>query len=101
GVDVEEALPRLIASGRVQLSTVDGQPVYSAHQFFIPSNSTAGWEGAVFDHFQAVVKTILARLRAEESSADDGMGGSTYVFDVWSGHPHEAEVLGLLGALRR
>ncbi len=29
------------------------------------------------------------------------MGGSTYVFDVWSGHPHEAEVLGLLGALRQ
>jgi hypothetical protein len=55
----------------------------------------------VFDHFQAVVKTILARMRAEESSTDDGMGGSTYVFDVWSGHPHEAEVLGLLGALRR
>jgi hypothetical protein len=55
----------------------------------------------MFDHFQAVVKTILARLRAEESSTDNGMGGSTYVFDVWSGHPHEADVLGLLGELRQ
>lgn len=28
------------------------------------------------------------------------MGGSTYAFDVWPGHPHEADVLGLLRGLR-
>ncbi|MCA9524667.1 MAG: hypothetical protein KC549_00025 [Myxococcales bacterium] len=28
------------------------------------------------------------------------MGGSTYGFDVWAGHPLEAEVMGLLAELR-
>jgi hypothetical protein len=101
GTDVDSSIRRLVESGRVQQSTVDGRSVYSARQFFIPAHSTVGWEGAVFDHFQAVVKTILARLRAEEAAQENGMGGSTYVFDVWSGHPHEARVLALLGELRK
>jgi hypothetical protein len=64
--------------------------------------SSEGWEAGMLDHFQAVVKTLCARLRG---SADDDpspdVGGSTYSMRVWGGHPMEAEVRGLLSAFRR
>src|SRR4029078_5814354 len=57
-----------------------------------------------FDHVQAVVQTIgqrLQRARSSESGADaEGIGGSTYSFDLWPGHPLETEVKGQLGTLR-
>jgi hypothetical protein len=46
------------------------------------------------------VKTIAARLRSESPSKEGLEGGSTYSFEVWQGHPFEADVLGLLRDLR-
>ena len=66
----------------------------------MPENATTGWEAAVFDQFQAVVRTIAGRLRAEGSPMESAVGGSTYSFEVWSGHPHESEVFGLLRDFR-
>jgi hypothetical protein len=100
GLELDGALSRLVTSGRVQRAGAEGAELYSAREFFVPEDATTGWEGAVFDHFQAVVRTIGARLRAEGSPAERALGGSTYSFEIWPGHPHESEVLGLLGDLR-
>jgi hypothetical protein len=66
---------------------------------FVPSPSGMGWEAAVFDHFQAVVRAILARLSNEPD--DEGTaGGSTYSFNVWPGHPFQREVTSALADFR-
>jgi hypothetical protein len=61
-----------------------------------------GWEAAVFDHYQAVVKTILCRLREEPVTPNvtDQVGGSTYTLDIWPGHPLEARACDTLKRLR-
>jgi hypothetical protein len=92
-------IARLEAEGRVQRAT-DGRLV--ARDFVVPLGAARGWEAAVFDHLKAVVQTICQRLQLAESGAPQAVpvGGSTYGFDVWPGHPLEAEVLGLLQNLR-
>jgi hypothetical protein len=57
----------------------------------------------VFDHFQAMVTALCRKVRSGSTQAkrDDRTGGSTYGFDVWSGHPHRDEVLGFLETVRR
>lgn len=99
--DLESALERLIESGRAELLT-DGQgPVYRARELVVPLGAAQGWEAAVFDHFNAVVATIAARLAEEGSSAKlSQVGGSTYTFDVWSGHPMSEEVYSILSRVR-
>src|SRR5690606_16848365 len=60
-----------------------------------------GWEAAVFDHYKAVVATVLARLgKQTASSAEDTVGGSTFTIDVWPGHPLMGEVVGTLKQVR-
>jgi hypothetical protein len=100
--DLAATLQRLIADGRVRV-TESGR--LEALDFVVPLGATAGWEAAVFDHVQAVVQTIGQRLQrargSEPPAADaDSIGGSTYSFDLWSGHPLEAEIKGQLSALR-
>jgi len=100
--DLRGMLDRLMARGRIRRSENDGEPIYSASEFFVPVNAAVGWEAAVFDHYQALVKTITARLTREApESRGDEIGGSTYTFEVWPGHPMEAEVLGQLERLRQ
>jgi hypothetical protein len=98
---LEPTLTRLIADGRVRV-TESGR--LEALDFVIPLGAAAGWEAAVFDHVQAVVQTIgqrLQRARGDASAPDaDSVGGSTYSFDLWPGHPLEAEIKGQLSALR-
>ena len=89
-VDVlERCLEELVATGRVEKSA-EG---YRSPSLVLPLGATAGWEAAVFDHFQAVVKTMCLRLRrATDDTIDAETGGSTYSFTVWPGHPHAEEV---------
>lgn len=76
-------------------------PLYRAATLVTPLGAEAGWEVAVFDHFKALVATILCRLRDGQPAAlGDRVGGSTYTFEVWPGHPLEEEVLRTLGHLR-
>jgi hypothetical protein len=96
--DLDAPLSRLVASGRVQRTSSGEQALYAAREFVVLEGSERGWEAAIFDHFQAVAKTIGARLKAEDATTTQG--GSTYSFEVWPGHPHESEVLGLLAELR-
>jgi Winged helix DNA-binding domain len=101
--ETQRALDGLVGDGRVQvLSGADGVTRYECTSCVIPLESAAGWEAAVFDHFQAMVTAVCTKLRLGTTIATkkDWVGGSTYGFDVWDGHPHQAEVVGFLAAMR-
>lgn len=98
---VQGALEELAKSERAR--KLDGDPPsYECLSCVIPLESSAGWEAAVFDHFQAMVTAICTKLRVGTTvaSAKDWVGGSTYGLEVWEGHPHREEVLGFLGRAR-
>jgi len=104
--EIVELVERLLSDGRIHRQS-DGSLL--ARDFVIALGAAVGWEAAVFDHVQAVVQTICQRL--QQTPADSApmlVGGSTYSFDVWPGHPLEraaklqlAEVRERLGALRK
>ncbi|MEY4544947.1 MAG: hypothetical protein RL685_1142 [Pseudomonadota bacterium] len=99
GPGLEASLTRLRESGRVSCQpSAEGEQLSATH-FFVARDAASGWEAAVFDHFQALVRTIAARLHAGPSERET-VGGSTYSFDVWPGHPLEAEALAQLQRFR-
>ncbi|MEY2931766.1 MAG: hypothetical protein RL033_2515, partial [Pseudomonadota bacterium] len=49
---------------------------------------------------QAVVQTIVQRLERRTVDPAAPVGGSTYRFDIWPGHPLEQRVQSQLGELR-
>jgi hypothetical protein len=99
--EAEQRLTRLVSHGRIQRLDAEGEPLYEAKALVIPIGAEAGWEAAVFDHFKALVTTVLSRLRDNQvTSPEDCVGGSTYTIEIWSGHPLEAEVIGTLRRLR-
>ncbi|HEY3253435.1 MAG TPA: hypothetical protein VGJ91_05785, partial [Polyangiaceae bacterium] len=98
---LEGTIERLLADGRIQGSETNGVMRYSARALLVPVGAAVGWEAAVFDHFKALVTTILSRLNENRATTpDDRVGGGTYTIDVWPGHPLEAEVFGTLARLR-
>jgi hypothetical protein len=102
-VDVEElgpAIARLLAAGRVEQASQDGP--FTARSLVLPLGSAVGWEGAVFDHFKAVVNTITRRLGTNRKgpALADRVGGSTYTVDVWPGHPLAEQAYETLRKLR-
>lgn len=78
-------------------------PIYRCQQVVIPLGAKAGWEAAVFDHHQAFVAGLVAKLTAGTRSAQaaDDTGGSTYRYDLWRGHPMEEEITDWLRATRK
>lgn len=97
GADRDRLVSGLCESGRVRK---EGDRL-SADTFVVPLGSSKGWEASVFDHIQAVVQTICARLRLlDDASGAEEVGGSTFSFNIWPGHPFEAEVRGHLAAHR-
>ncbi len=99
-LDTARLVDALCAAGRVQ-RTAQGR--LSARDFVIPLGAEIGWEASVFDHLQAVVQTVCQKLRQTSlaSTGSDAIGGSTYSFDIWPGHPLQAEVEGQLGEFRK
>jgi hypothetical protein len=88
---LEGALARLLAQGRIDaLEDVPGTTLYSSRELFIPLDASVGWEAAVYDHFQALVRTVCSKLAG--TSDPDLVGGSTYSFAIWPGHPCEQDV---------
>jgi hypothetical protein len=100
GTNIDPALARLSAAGHIQEQHTASEPRYEAQQLYVARQAAAGWEAAVFDHFQAMVKTIAARVTDPAASDREQVGGSTYSFEVWHGHPFEAEALGHLKSFR-
>lgn len=97
---IEQAVLKLAEMGRIRKVEGGDEIRYEASSLLIPLGAPAGWEAAVLDHFKAVTKTIILRLSQRSSSIDDSIGGSTYTFDVWPGHPLENEVRGALKQVR-
>jgi hypothetical protein len=87
---LEGALARLLEQGRIEAREEAGTTQYSSRMLFIPLDASVGWEAAVYDHFQALVRTICTKLAG--ASDPDLVGGSTYSFAIWPGHPCEDEV---------
>jgi len=100
--DLEATLARLLAAGRIDRIERDDTTRYQASALVIPLGASAGWEAAIFDHFKALVTTIICRLRDEHDTTalSDRVGGSTYTIDVWAGHPLADEVYGSLERIR-
>jgi hypothetical protein len=99
----ERALEALQSDGRVQVSPAEGQPsLYSAREFAVAMGTSQGWEAAVLDHYQAMLSAIGAKLSggAGHVGPSDTLGGSTWSFNVWRGHPFEAEAKGTLARVR-
>lgn len=96
--DIDRSLARLVAEDRAQAS----RGRYSSRSVVMSPTASAGWEAGMLDHFQAVVRTLCARLRASsENEPSPHIGGSTYSLRVWPGHPLEDEVRGTLAEFRR
>jgi hypothetical protein len=90
GEDLDASLGRLQKAQRVESNE---KGAYGCKELVVPYGSTTGWEAAVFDHFQSVVRTICCKLRLDQTpKLKDVIGGSTYTFVVWDGHPLDAEV---------
>jgi hypothetical protein len=100
--ELEALLERLVAEGRVRAREVAGETCYECDSILIPYGDSEGWQAALFDHYQAMVTAFCTKLRRgrARAAADDQIGGSTYHFDIWPGHPLEQDVLGLLSELR-
>jgi hypothetical protein len=99
--DLDGAIGRLLAEGRLAIDDTAGVPRLRATRLVIPLGAELGWEAAVLDHFHALVVTICRKLAAgRRSAADDSVGGSTYTYEVWPGHPLEEEVRGVLSRFR-
>jgi hypothetical protein len=100
---LDASLSRLVASGQIVEIEMDAGKMLRAPDLVRLIGTAAGWEAAVFDHYQALVGTICAKLRADADgpSRSDVVGGSTYTLEVWPGHPYEDEALGELAHLRQ
>jgi hypothetical protein len=95
---LRQCLERLVESQRVEVGD-DG--LFRSGSIMLPLGAHEGWEAAIFDHFQAVVRTICTRLMGTtEASAEAETGGSTYTFRVWPGHPLADEVRSFLREFR-
>ncbi len=98
---IQGSVERLLAAGRITVEEHPDAPRYRAQALVIPLGSPVGWEAAVFDHFKALVTTVLLRANTRSPALpDDSVGGSTYTIDVWPGHPLADEVHGTLGRMR-
>jgi hypothetical protein len=99
---LDASLARLLAEGTISQVVTDGLPTYRCDTCVIRFGDPMGWEAAVFDHHQAMVAALVAKLRGGQRIADmaDRIGGSTFVFDVWSGHPMADEAMTYLRRLR-
>jgi len=102
--ELSAALERLVGEQRVSVLERAGEslPLYESQHCVIPLGTPSGWEASVWDHFQAMVTAIGTKLASGRQTAqwDDAIGGSTYTFDVWPGHPHRDEVLSFLKHVR-
>ena len=99
---LDRALSGLLAERRIQQQSRDGTSVFCTESCYISGSEPEGWEAALFDHYQSVVGAMCAKLaaRGQPGAPTSRIGGSTFSFDVWPGHPHAERVLALLERTR-
>lgn len=89
----------LLASGKVE--RVGEAERLRSSTLVLGFDDPAGWESSVLDHFNALVQTVIRKLSVDQrAKRNDELGGSTYHFELWRGHPFESEVLGELSRFR-
>ena len=100
-------LPHALVTARLHALAEQGRlekhgELFETHDFSVPLGSKSGWEAAVLDHVQAVVQTISQRLQGGPvvPRGSEQVGGSTFRYDVWDGHPLAAEVQAALARFR-
>jgi len=99
--DLTPIVENLIASGKVERSGTGEQATFRSAQLVLGFDDPAGWESSVLDHFSALVQTVIRKLSVDQrAQRGDEVGGSTYHFELWRGHPFESEVLGELRRFR-
>ncbi len=100
-VEIDGALKRLIDDGRVVCADA-ATTTYTSTQCVLHVGQDAGWEASVFDHYQAMVTAICAKLALGSTRSEYGecIGGSTYSVEVWPGHPLFERARGLLQSFR-
>jgi hypothetical protein len=98
----DQALSDLVEQGRAQRIQSGEQVQFESHSFDVPLGSSQGWEAAVLDHFQAMIRAITCKLQAGPPALgeQDTVGGSTWSLDVWRGHPLEQEAKSTLTRMR-
>jgi hypothetical protein len=99
---LDSVLARLVDAGRISAHTDAKQTTYTSPELVIPVDAAIGWEAAVLDHFQAMVRTVVNRLRLSPGDTDKQrvVGGSTYTLVVWPEHPCYEEARGTLATFR-
>jgi hypothetical protein len=98
---LERALERLLALKKITVHGKAAERTYHAERLEVLLEAEVGWEAAIFDHYRAMVQTICHRLAsAQGGSAIQRVGGSTFTFDVWPGHPLAEEAYGTLARFR-
>lgn len=101
-VQLDLALEQLSLDRRVQEVSDTSPTQYTCDDCVIPVGAGVGWEAALFDHYQALVASIVNKLTHKDHASHirDQNGGSTYAYDIWPGHPLEAEILSQLQTSR-
>jgi hypothetical protein len=99
---LDAAIARLAADERIRVETRADGIYCTTERCLIPLGQAAGWEAAVIDHHRAVLNALAAKIVSGKhvSAAADEVGGTTWAFDLWPGHPREQEVRALLRSVR-
>lgn len=100
--ELEDVLAALLSDGRIRSETRGGETYFATDHCLIPLGESAGWEAAVIDHHRTVLNALASKIQSGTLSAErrDEVGGTTLSFDLWPGHPKEAEVRRLLATTR-
>ncbi len=100
--ELDRALEQLLAEKRISRAAGEAETRYQCADCLIPMGDAAGWEAAVFDHYQALVTALCSKLRsgARRAAPGEWIGGSTYAFDICADHPYHDEVVGFLQSTR-
>lgn len=100
----ESIVEALLVAGRIlrEAGEAEAEARYGAGQCLIPLGDAVGFEAALVDHFRAVTTALCVKLRngTHRALPPDVVGGSTYSFHVWPGHPFERDALALLARVR-
>ena len=101
-VALERAVERLVQDKLIWLEDRPEGVYCATERCLIPLGQASGWEAAIVDHHRAVLNALAAKLDSGRhvSCAIDEVGGSTFSFDLWPGHPYEQEVRKLLSTSR-
>jgi hypothetical protein len=101
--ELHSALELLVEEGKLHIVPQEAGVLYVAGECVIPPRDPLGWEAAMFDHYQAMVQALCARLATpgKDTAGETSAGGSTYTYIVSDEHPLRSEVVGLLGEVRR